>query len=42
MIPKYVLFFNLGILETVWSIILPATLGQGLNSAIFILIFYQE
>ncbi len=41
MIPKYVLFFNLGILETVWSIIIPATLGQGLNSAIFILIFYQ-
>lgn len=41
MIPKYVLFFNLGILETVWSIILPATVGQGLNAAIFILIFYQ-
>ena len=41
MIPKYVLFFNMGILETVWSILLPATFGQGLNSAIFILIFYQ-
>ncbi len=41
MIPKYVLFFNMGILETIWSIILPATFGQGLNSAIFILIFYQ-
>ncbi|QWB96274.1 carbohydrate ABC transporter permease [Mycoplasmatota bacterium] len=41
MIPKYVLFFNIGILETVWSIIIPASLGQGLNSAIFILIFYQ-
>lgn len=41
MIPKYVFFYNIGILETVWSIILPATFGQGLNSAIFILIFYQ-
>jgi len=41
MIPKYVLFYNIGILESVWSIILPATFGQGLNSAIFILIFYQ-
>ncbi|MGA0875617.1 MAG: carbohydrate ABC transporter permease [Bacilli bacterium] len=41
MIPRYVLFFNLGILETVFSIIIPATFGQGLASAIFILIFYQ-
>ncbi|MGA0097392.1 MAG: carbohydrate ABC transporter permease [Bacilli bacterium] len=41
MIPRYVLFFNLGILETVFSIIIPATFGQGVASAIFILIFYQ-
>jgi multiple sugar transport system permease protein len=41
MIPRYVLFFNLGILETVFAIIVPATFGQGLASAIFILIFYQ-
>jgi multiple sugar transport system permease protein len=41
MIPKYVLFDRLGILESAWSIIFPATLGQGLSSAIFILIFYQ-
>lgn len=41
MIPKYVSFNNMKILETAWSIILPATFGQGLNSAIFILIFYQ-
>lgn len=41
MIPRYVLFDKLGILETAWSIILPATFGQGLSSAIFILIFYQ-
>lgn len=41
MIPRYVLFDKFGILETAWSIILPATFGQGLSSAIFILIFYQ-
>jgi len=41
MIPKFVLFDRLGILESAWSIILPATFGQGLSSAIFILIFYQ-
>lgn len=41
MIPRYVLFNDIGILHTVYSIILPASLGQGLNSAIFILIFYQ-
>ncbi|HOW38651.1 MAG TPA: carbohydrate ABC transporter permease, partial [Bacillota bacterium] len=41
MIPKFVLFDKLGILETAWSILFPATFGQGLSSAIFILIFYQ-
>ncbi|VEU81213.1 carbohydrate ABC transporter permease [Haploplasma axanthum] len=41
MIPKYVFFNDAGILGSIWSIILPATFGQGLNSAIFILIFYQ-
>ncbi|MDD3957943.1 MAG: carbohydrate ABC transporter permease [Candidatus Izemoplasmatales bacterium] len=41
MIPKFVLFDRLGILDSAWSIILPATFGQGLSSAIFILIFYQ-
>lgn len=41
MIPRYVLFDRLGILESAWAIIFPATFGQGLSSAIFILIFYQ-
>jgi multiple sugar transport system permease protein len=41
MIPRYVLFFDLGILETIYAIILPATFGQGVSSAIFVLIFYQ-
>ena len=41
MIPTYVLYSNLGILGTLLSFILPALLGMGYNSAIFILIFYQ-
>jgi multiple sugar transport system permease protein len=41
MIPRYVLFFNIGILETIYAIIIPATFGQGIASAIFVLIFYQ-
>lgn len=41
MIPRYVLFFEYNLLESPLAIILPALFGQGLNSAIFILIFYQ-
>ena len=41
MIPRYVMFFRLYLYQTPFSIILPALFGQGLNSAIFILIFYQ-
>ena len=41
MIPRYVMFFEFGLLENPLSIILPAIFGQGVNSAIFILIFYQ-
>ena len=41
MIPRFVLFNDLDLLESMWSIIIPASLGQGLYSAIFILIFYQ-
>ncbi len=41
MIPKYLLFDRLSLLESAWAIILPATFGQGLSSAIFVLIFYQ-
>lgn len=40
-IPKYVMFNDWGLLESAWAIILPALFGQGVNSAIFILIFYQ-
>ncbi len=41
MIPRYVMFFELKLLENPLAIILPALFGQGINSAIFILIFYQ-
>jgi multiple sugar transport system permease protein len=41
MIPRFVLFNDLGLLESVFSILIPASLGQGLYSAVFILIFYQ-
>lgn len=41
MIPRFVMFFRLYLYRTPFAIILPAIFGQGLNSAIFILIFYQ-
>jgi len=40
-IPRFMLFNDLGILESIFAYALPAVLGQGINSAIFILIFYQ-
>jgi len=40
-IPQHILFNNLGILESIMAYALPAAFGQGINSAIFILIFYQ-
>lgn len=41
MIPTYVLYSKMGILGTLWTFIIPAMLGVGLNAPIFILIFYQ-
>lgn len=41
MIPTYVLYSNMGILETIWAFVLPALLGMGINAPIFILIFWQ-
>ncbi len=41
MIPTYVLYNNMKIVGTLWAFVLPALFGNGLNSAIFILIFYQ-
>lgn len=41
MIPTYVLYNDMKILGTLWTFILPALFGNGINSAIFILIFYS-
>jgi len=41
MIPTYVLYNDMKILGTIWTFVLPALFGNGLNSTIFILIFYQ-
>ena len=40
-IPKYVMFNELGLLGSPMAIILPSIFGQGINSAIFVLIYYQ-
>lgn len=40
-IPQMLAYKSLGLLGNVFSMILPALLGQGFKSAIFILIFYQ-
>ncbi|GAF22112.1 LOW QUALITY PROTEIN: binding-protein-dependent transport systems inner membrane component [Bacillus sp. JCM 19047] len=41
LIPRYVFFNDLGLLGSIQSFLLPALFAQGINSAIFILIFYQ-
>lgn len=41
MIPTYVLYNDMKILGTLWTFVLPAIFGNGLNAPIFILIFYQ-
>jgi len=40
-IPQMLTYRDLGLLGSLWSLILPALGAQGFNSAIFILIFYQ-
>lgn len=41
MMPLYVMYNDYGLIGNIWSFILPAIFGQGLNAQIFILIFYQ-
>lgn len=41
MIPRYILFDGLHMINTVFPYYLPAILGQGLRSTIFVLIFYR-
>ncbi|MBL8056405.1 MAG: carbohydrate ABC transporter permease [Anaerolineales bacterium] len=40
-IPQMLTYKQLGLLGSLWSMLLPASLGQGYKSAIFILIFFQ-
>lgn len=40
-IPQMLAYRDLGLLGSPWALILPAIMGQGYKSAIFILIFYQ-
>jgi multiple sugar transport system permease protein len=40
-IPQMLTYRDYGLLGSIWALILPAVLGQGYRSAIFILIFYQ-
>lgn len=41
MMPQVLIYSNLKIIDSVLTFILPAALGQGIKSAVFILIFYQ-
>lgn len=41
LVPKYLMFYNYGLTGTLFSTWLPALLGQGVNSSIFVLVFYQ-
>ncbi|PXW92977.1 carbohydrate ABC transporter membrane protein 2 (CUT1 family) [Streptohalobacillus salinus] len=41
MMPKYRLFSEIGLTGSLSAFTIPAALGQGINSTIFILIFYQ-
>lgn len=41
LIPRYLQFFKYGLVNTPWAVLLPAALGQGVNSTIFILVFHQ-
>ncbi|MCF7925818.1 MAG: carbohydrate ABC transporter permease [Candidatus Izimaplasma sp.] len=41
MLPTFRMYSNYGLLGSIWAFLLPALLAQGLNGAIYILIFYQ-
>jgi len=41
MFPQLALFVKLGLVNSVWSYYIPALFGQGIKSAVFIMIFYQ-
>ncbi|WP_274361698.1 carbohydrate ABC transporter permease [Paenibacillus thermotolerans] len=41
MIPQFLMFKDLGLIGSIFSYIIPAAMGQGLKSGLFILIFFQ-
>ncbi len=41
LVPRYVLYYQYGMTDTYLPAYLPAVLGQGIKSALFILVFYQ-
>ena len=41
-LPTYMMYSTIGFKGSIWTIALPALFGQGLKSAIFILIFFQS
>lgn len=41
MIPQIMLYQKLGLINGIFSLIVPSAFGQGIKSAVFILVFYQ-
>lgn len=41
LVPQYVLFNNYHLIGSAWSVWLPALLGQGIKSSLFVLVFMQ-
>lgn len=41
MMPQVLIYSNMKIIDTIWTFVLPAACGQGIKSAVFVLIFYQ-
>ncbi len=41
LVPKYIIFSQLGLVGTPWATYVPSLLGQGIRSSIFILVFYN-
>lgn len=39
--PRYVLFYNYGMVDTIFPSYIQAALGQGIKSSLFILVFFQ-
>ena len=41
MLPTYLMYKDMDLIGTLWAFVFPAALGQGFNSAIIVLVFYQ-